>query len=123
MEITDIKDSVLSLPLQEPISNANKKAGPAKERSSRDDEGMSELVRRISSGDKDALKGLAESFNKLASGLRFDLRFVVDRQSGGVVVEVLDGDGNLIRRIPPENVASFSSGAGMDIGLLLNKQL
>jgi len=35
----------------------------------------------------------------------------------------LDGDGKLIRQIPPEEIVSLSSNMGEGVGLLLNDKL
>ena len=64
-----------------------------------------------------------ESVNQIIKAMRYNIQFVVDRESRGVIIKVVDSEGNLIRRIPPEGLASFSSETGAGLGLLLNREL
>jgi len=70
----------------------------------------------------EAIKVLSERLNKVVDAMRFSIQFVVDREAEGIVIKVLDSKGNLIRRIPPEVVASVSD-IGENLGLLLNTEL
>jgi uncharacterized FlaG/YvyC family protein len=77
----------------------------------------------FSINNEEAIKALTESLNHFMKSLRFNLQFIPDREAGGVIIKVYDGDGNLIRRIPPEVMGLLSSEFGANIGLLLNVQL
>jgi len=122
MEITNIKESMPPPSLQESISSVSRKQGPSKEPAGSDG-ATAEFLKKISSGDTEVLKAVSETFDRLASNMRFNLQFEVNRDSGRVVIKVFDAEGNLIRQIPPEAMAALSSEMGVDIGLLLNTEL
>jgi uncharacterized FlaG/YvyC family protein len=122
MEITNIKENAISLSLQGLISGSVKKPGQRDEQAGQN-EVSKELLKRVSNGDAEAIKGFVESVNQIIKAMRYNIQFVVDREAGGVIIKVVDSEGNLIRRIPPEGLASFSSETGADPGLLLNREL
>ena len=130
MEITNIKENMISPSPQGSIPGRVGKSKQPEEQAGRS-EAAKELLKKVSRGDSEAIKGmtdeaakgLAEKVNQAMKALRYNIQFVVDREAGGVVIKIVDSEDNLIRRIPPEVMASFSSETGMDLGLLLNVKL
>jgi uncharacterized FlaG/YvyC family protein len=122
MEITKINDNAVSLSLQGLITGSVKKPGQRDEQAGQN-EVSKELLERVSKGDAEAIKGFVESVNQIIKAMYYNIQFIVDRETGGVIVKVVDREGNLIRRIPPEGLASFSSETAGDLGLLLNREL
>jgi uncharacterized FlaG/YvyC family protein len=55
--------------------------------------------------------------------MRYSIQFVMDKENGQVIIKVLDGEGNLIRRIPPEAMNALSSRIGDSIGMVVNQTL
>ncbi len=122
MEITGVKENIGRDGPQESISRPAPKPEQAKER----EKAPSPDFLKIStsgSGNEENIKALTESINKMMQAMRFSLQFVVDRQSGKVVVKVLDDKGNLIRRIPPDGMSGLSERIGGNAGIVLNKLL
>jgi len=64
-----------------------------------------------------------KSVNQIVEAMRYNIQFVVDKESGGVIIKVVDSEGNLIRQIPPEGLVALSSDTGAGLGLLLNTEL
>jgi uncharacterized FlaG/YvyC family protein len=122
MDITKINDNAISLSLQGLISGSVKKPGQRDEQAGQN-EISNELLKRVSKGDAEAVKSFVESVNQIIKAMRYNIQFVVDREAGGIIIKVVDSEGNLIRQIPPEGLASFSSEPGADSGLLLNREL
>ncbi len=82
-----------------------------------------EFARKVASGNEEAIRRLAESINRFMEDMNYSLQFVLDKETETIVVKVLDGEGNLIRRIPPEGMAALSSKIGSSIGMLVNETL
>jgi len=80
-------------------------------------------VEKIPEVSEEAIRRLTENINQMLKDMSFSLQFVPNREAGQVVIKVLDGDGKLIRQIPPEEIASLSSNLGEGVGFLLNGQL
>ena len=127
MEITDIREILGSPSAQGTVSIPPKKLKPPNENEqperAKGDSETSELIKRIARGEPEALKGLTENLNRIMKSMRYNLEFVVDQEAGSVIIKVLDGEGNLIRQIPPEVMAGYSSKADVDLGFLLNSVL
>jgi len=122
MDITNIKESMLSPSLQGLLP------GPAKKPEQRDEQSdqsaaATELLKKVSSGDAEAINDLVKSVNQIVEAMRYNIQFVVDKESGGVIIKVVDSEGNLIRQIPPEGLVALSSDTGAGLGLLLNTEL
>ena len=69
------------------------------------------------------IHALAEKMNKSLQDMRYSLQFVPDMESGQVVIKVLDGEGKVIRRIPPEFMAELAAKVGESTGLVVNETL
>ena len=130
MEITNIKENIISPSLQGSTPGRVKKSEQPDEQVGRT-EAAKEPRRKVSKDgpepikdlqNKD-LKSLTEALTRVIQTMRYNIQFVVDREAGGVVIKVLDGEGKLIRRIPPEVMAAVSLQIGMDAGLLVNTEL
>jgi uncharacterized FlaG/YvyC family protein len=122
MEITNIKENAIWLSSQGSTPGRVKGAREPNEQAGRSDTAK-ELFKKVSKGDAEATKGLTEEANKVLEAMGHHIQFVVDQESKNVVIKVVDSEGNLIRQIPPEDLASFASATGTDLGFLLNKQL
>ena len=70
-----------------------------------------------------AVKALAESLNSFMKSMSYSLQFVPDKESGRVVVKVLDGEGNVVRRIPPESLGELADNLGAKTGIVVNETL
>lgn len=122
MEIPIIKENRLSQPVQESTPKPTKI-----QRQPNSDQNL-DLVdpqwNKASFTDHErTIQALTERLNHFMRSSRFDLQFIPDPEAGGVVIKVYDGNGNLIRRIPPEVMDLISSEFGDHIGMLLNTQL
>jgi uncharacterized FlaG/YvyC family protein len=69
-----------------------------------------------------SLKAISERITQSLKSMGYSLQFVPDKESGVVVVKVLDEDGKVIRQIPSEVMVGLLSGDG-NKGLILNKIL
>jgi uncharacterized FlaG/YvyC family protein len=72
---------------------------------------------------EEAAKALAEHMNSFMQSMRYSLQFVVDRQNNQVIIKVLDGEGKLVRQIPPEALAELSRKSGDGTGMVVNQTL
>jgi uncharacterized FlaG/YvyC family protein len=72
---------------------------------------------------EEAAKALTEQLNTFMQNMRYSLQFVVDRQNNQVIIKVLDGEGNLVRQIPPEALAELSRKSGDGTGMVVNQTL
>ena len=125
MEIINIKESAISPSLQGLTPGPVKEPGRRDEQAGRS-EAATELLKDVSEGDKgdsEAIKAIVESVNRVIEAMRYNIQFVVDHESGGVTIKVVDGEGNLIRQIPPEGLTALLSDTTGALGLLLNREL
>jgi uncharacterized FlaG/YvyC family protein len=130
MEMTDIKANRVPPSDPEWTSDRVRKFEEPDERSKKNvrTKGPSEGNAR---GDSQALKSVSEKtlndiatrVNQVAESMQYQIQFIVERKSRGVVVKVLDNDGKLIRQIPPEDIAAISSDPDKNSGLLLNTEM
>ncbi len=72
---------------------------------------------------EETAKALAEHINTFMQNMSYSLQFVMDKQNGQVIIKVLDGEGNLVRRIPPEAMTALSHSIGDSIGMVVNQTL
>ncbi len=68
------------------------------------------------------IKALTENINSFMKSMSYSLEFILDKQNGEVVIKVLDGEGNLVRRIPPETAAALAK-MGARTGVVVNEIL
>jgi uncharacterized FlaG/YvyC family protein len=66
---------------------------------------------------------VTENINLLMRSMSYSLQFVTDRENGKVVIKVLDGEGKVVRQIPPEAAAAISATFGNSVGLVVNETL
>ena len=123
MEITDVKSRGIIAPaaVREPVQTPTK--APRRPERETKDHGVAQLIEKISKGDKEALEALIDSINQFTKSIRFTLQFIPNEESGMAMIEVLDDDGKVIRRIPPEALAELSSKIGSSIGTFVNEIL
>lgn len=72
---------------------------------------------------EEIVQQLAENLNQIMRSINYNLQFIPDREAGVVIIKVLDGNGKLIRQIPPEAFLSLSSRIGESIGIFINSKL
>ena len=70
-----------------------------------------------------AAKALTENLNSFVKSMSYSLQFVSDTENGRVVVKVLDGEGKVIRSIPPESAEELAGSGGTKTGILVNETL
>ena len=103
------------------------KTGPAERDGTTEQAGqvgtIKEILGKIPKGNEDAIKQLAENLNRFMQDMNYSIQFVPDKESGAVIIKVVDGKGKVIRQIPPDAFAGLSSNMGEGIGLILNKML
>lgn len=81
------------------------------------------FVQKTIDEQEESIKQLAENLNQFMKNLDYNLQFIPDREAGIVIIKVLDGNGKLIRQIPPEAFLSLSSRIGESIGIFINSKL
>lgn len=82
-----------------------------------------EIAPKVADQQKVSLERLTESLNQFMKEIAYNLQFIPDREAGVVVIKVIDGEGKVIRQIPPEAILSLSSNIGETIGVLVNSNL
>jgi len=119
MDIPGIKEPQVRPTTPEPSPKGMKKPAQAKEGESF----PKESVKKVTVEQEEAIQQLAENLNQFMKSIDYNLQFIPDRQAGIVIIKVLDGEGKVIRQIPPEAIQSLSSKIGESIGILLNSKL
>jgi len=122
MEILGIKENLLRDPPQAAMPKVPDKPEPAKE-GEKPVSPPPELPRVNVQANEETAKALAEHINSFMRNMRYSIQFVMDKEDGQVIIKVLDGEGNLIRRIPPEAMSALSSRIGDSIGMVVNQTL
>ena len=118
MEVTEIKAKVpssIAPDSNQEISKKSKRANTAK--------AEARSSKEIPRADEEAIQKLTEHINQMMKQLDFSLQFIPDKEAGEVIIRVLDGEGRVIRQIPPHEVINLSSNIGEQVGLLLNEKL
>lgn len=67
------------------------------------------------------LETATERLNRAAKALSSELKFTVHKATHQIIVRVLDGDGNVIREIPPERVLDAYARMMDTLGLLVDQ--
>jgi uncharacterized FlaG/YvyC family protein len=81
-----------------------------------------EVMKIVFEGNEESLQAIAERINQSLKSMSYSLQFVPDKESGVVVIKVLDEKGKVIRQIPPEVMVELFSKIG-NKGLIFNKIL
>ncbi len=123
MEITDVKSRGIIAPatVREPVHTPTK--APERPQRGTKEHGVAQFIEKISQSDKEALQDLVDSINQFTKDIRFTLQFIPNDESGMAMIEVLDADGKVIRRIPPEALTELSSKIESSIGTFVNEIL
>lgn len=72
--------------------------------------------------DEKTVREMADRINEFMRSMNYSLQFVPDRESGMVIIKILDAKGKVVRQIPPEELASISSMLDDNIGMILNER-
>ena len=117
MEVKEIQEKL--------TSSIALESNPAPKKSKRTDTEKPEAkpVKKIPAVNEETIRKLAENINQILKAMSFSLQFIPGREAGQIIIKILDGDGKLIRQIPPEEIVSLSSNIGEGVGLLLNGKL
>ena len=119
MEVVGIKDQVAHLLIREiaqPLEQKKENGALAEQKP------PSEMMKIVFEGNEESLRAVAERINQSLKSMGYSLQFVPNKESGIVVIKVLDGNGRVIRQIPPEAMAGLFPETG-NKGLILNKTL
>ncbi len=81
------------------------------------------VVKDILNGNEEATRALTEHINEFLQTMNYSLKFIPEKDGKEIVIKVLDGQGNLVRRIPPDAMTALSEHLSEDIGLIINKIL
>lgn len=119
MDTPVIKEALVRSILQELSPRFSKKPAEPKETKP----AAASSVKEVTMEQEMAARKLAESLNEFVRSIGYSLQFIPDREAGLVVIKVLDGEGNVVRQIPPEALQSLSSAIGENIGVLINSKL
>ncbi|HSR12094.1 MAG TPA: flagellar protein FlaG [Thermodesulfobacteriota bacterium] len=116
-----------TLPIQESVPIGSPPASPNREtekaQGKKPTPPVAERRGKKRESDEENLKAVVEGINNFLRDMQYSLQFVVDRKMKQVVVKVLDGDGKLVRQIPPEEMVSLSQCLGGSNGMILNEIL
>lgn len=119
MEIPAIKETHVRPSTPDPSQRSLKKPALTKE----SEAASVNSVKKITMEQEANIRQLAENLNQFMRSIDYHLQFIPDREAGIVIIKVLDGDGKLIRQIPPEAILSLSSGIGESMGVFINSKL
>lgn len=119
METPTIKETLLRSMLNDPSQKVLKKPARTKEV----ELPHRDSIEKMAGEQEETIRQLAENLNQFMRSINYNLQFIPDRKAGIVIIKVVDGNGNVIRQIPPEAIQSLSSKIGESIGILLNSKL
>ena len=119
MEIVGIKDQTAHLLTGE----ATQPPAQKKEKEESVEQRLpTESMKVVLEGNEESLQAIAERINQSLKSMGYSLQFIPDKESGVVVIKVLDEKGRVIRQIPPEAMVGLFSKIG-NKGLIFNKML
>ncbi len=121
METSLIKESPLPQAARDYPERAPARPLKSKEIDARPVSG--ETIRENIARSEEALRKVAEGINEFMRSENYSIQFIPHQDSGVVVVKVIDGEGNVVREIPPETMLALASQGEEGIGLLLNSEL
>lgn len=118
MEVKEIQGEMLTTAVREQSVRgiSAKPSAPPKETGAEKNSGAGSRV------DEEAIGELADRINEFMRSMNYSLQFVPDRESGMVVIKVLDSKGKVLRQIPPAEMASIASMLDSKIGMILNER-
>jgi uncharacterized FlaG/YvyC family protein len=122
MEILGVKENPQRDLPQAAVPKLGDKPSPARE-GEKSGAPPPELPKVSVQSNEETAKALTEQLNTFMQNMRYSLQFVVDRQNDQVIIKVLDGEGKLVRQIPPEALAELSQKGGDSTGMVVNKTL
>jgi len=121
MEIPPLKGILLPSMPKEPSEKVLQK--PVESKTMETNPMVSEVVHQVMSQRDEDIQQLVENLNQFMKSINYSLQFIPDREAGVVIIKVVDGNGRVIRQIPPEAMQSLSAKIGENIGVLLNSKL
>jgi flagellar protein FlaG len=119
MEIPGIKEAHIRQTTIEPSQKGLKKPSQPTD----EERATADSIKRISGEQAESVRQLVENLNQFMRSIDYNLQFVPDQEAGIVVIKVLDGNGKVIRQIPPEAILSLSSRIGESMGVFINSKL
>ena len=119
MEVVGIKDHVAQLLIRQTTQPPEQKKEEGEWVGQKP---PSEEMKIVLKGNEESLRAIAERINQSLKSMGYSLQFIPNKESGTVVIKVLDGNGRVIRQIPPEAMAALFPETG-NKGLILNKTL
>ncbi len=78
---------------------------------------------RLKKVDKDELREKIEEINEVTDIFNLNRSIDMKTRDGQVVVSVVDGEGKVIRQVPPEKVLSFRKKFREILGLFIDRQM
>jgi uncharacterized FlaG/YvyC family protein len=84
---------------------------------------LEQEIRRCIKGNEETVAALTEKLNQFIETMQYSLQFIPEKDGKQIIIKVYDGQGKLIRRIPPESMSMLADHLGESIGLMLNRIL
>lgn len=88
-----------------------------------EDGNINKFLQIFTEDNQKAIKNLFEHINEFAKSNQINLKFIPAEEAGLVIIKVYDGEGNLIRQIPPEEVLALAAELEKKKGFLLNVKM
>jgi len=120
MEISRIKENILREAPPLPEKRPAEKPKPPKEEPV---PVSKEFLKIDLAKEEKAVQALTENLNSVMKSMNYSLQFVLDKENGLVGVKVLDGEGKVVRRIPPESMGELAGNVGAKTGIVVNETL
>jgi len=120
MEILTVKENLFREPPPTSVQKPPDRPEPTRDEVKAPSQETPEIDLRKN---EEAIKALTENINSFMQNMRYSIQFLLDKANGQVVIKVLDGEGKLIRRIPPEAMVALSHRIGESIGMVINETL